>query len=518
MILEGGIGDGCIFPKQAAIFKEKLVAGGAEVRSMSQISAARHPPAATTLQTLTHIVCGLHFFQILDRLLVSDIPDTVKILRPTWLSACIKTWSIVPEDSHAVSRLEQCLQPGLQSEPAMCASPHPRKMQRRMPSKRGGPADSASDSSEQNRATDSASSPVPPPAIQQRPWQKEESFLPADLRLARCPNAELVLELEAIKDCYEAIQDQYHVLGYRRAIGAIERLSAKIVDARQVRDIDGIGEKILVKIAEFLATGRIQKRHEMETQELVVGMRELTKCLGVGPAVAYRWWNGGWRSIQEVRQKINLANCGYEIRLGLELYEDLAQRIPRQEVYEVLCAAQPLAARLFPQVFMEVAGSFRRGAATCGDIDFILTERRPAACAFIADRIVHDVVAAMKASGLLTHDCRKGGARVGDRTYMGICRLRADLPHRRVDLKFFRYEEYGAAMLYFTGSDYLNRKMRLLASHHGLLLNERGLFQRNGPPGAGDGPVAGSRFALLTEADYFHKLDIPYLLPQERSV
>lgn len=48
---------------------------------------------------------------------------------------------------------------------------------------------------------------------------------------------------------------------------------------------------------------------------------------------------------------------------------------------------------------------------------------------------------------------------------------------RRIDFLVAPWDERGATLLYFTGSDIFNRSMRLLASKKGYGLNQRGLFK-----------------------------------------
>ena len=48
----------------------------------------------------------------------------------------------------------------------------------------------------------------------------------------------------------------------------------------------------------------------------------------------------------------------------------------------------------------------------------------------------------------------------GCQSYMGICHMEDALNHR-IDIKYYPREEFAFAVLYFTGSDIFNRKMRL---------------------------------------------------------
>ena len=74
---------------------------------------------------------------------------------------------------------------------------------------------------------------------------------------------------------------------------------------------------------------------------------------------------------------------------------------------------------------------------------------------------------------------RLGSTRVSDKgseMYMGVCKLEgSDKKNRRIDIKVYPKDQYGFAILYFTGSDYFNRSMRLIAEKKGFTLSDHGL-------------------------------------------
>jgi DNA polymerase lambda len=45
----------------------------------------------------------------------------------------------------------------------------------------------------------------------------------------------------------------------------------------------------------------------------------------------------------------------------------------------------------------------------------------------------------------------------GSEMYMGVCKAPTDTHFRRIDIKVYPKDQYGFALLYFTGSDYHNR-------------------------------------------------------------
>ena len=64
-------------------------------------------------------------------------------------------------------------------------------------------------------------------------------------------------------------------------------------------------------------------------------------------------------------------------KIGLKYYEDFKERIPREEVEQLLARAQKTCYSMVKGgekvLSVEACGSFRRGKPTCGDIDILVT-------------------------------------------------------------------------------------------------------------------------------------------------
>ena len=78
-------------------------------------------------------------------------------------------------------------------------------------------------------------------------------------------------------------------------------------------------------------------------------------------------------------------------------------------------------------------------------------------------------------------------------------------PNRRIDIRFVPYESYHSALLYFTGSAELNKKMRQIAKTKKLKLSEYGLFKDNG-----------DKIPINNERVVFDILEMEYLVPRLR--
>ena len=105
----------------------------------------------------------------------------------------------------------------------------------------------------------------------------------------------------------------------------------------------------------------------------------------------------------------------------------------------------------------------------------------------------------------------------GDTKFMGVAVLPphlrtegAPVVHRRIDIRLWPQDQYYAALLYFTGSDDLNKEMRRKAIELGLKLNEYALVP------VGEGGVAGIPLPVTCEKDIFDHLDMEYKEPHQR--
>lgn len=99
---------------------------------------------------------------------------------------------------------------------------------------------------------------------------------------------------------------------------------------------------------------------------------------------------------------------------------------------------------------------------------------------------------------------------------MGIGKLNGG-KHRRIDLKYYPKDLYGYALLYFTGSDYFNRSMRLFARKKGYSLSDHGLYAVNRIDNKNKitAPLA---IPCYTEEEVFAALNLEFKPPAMRSV
>lgn len=157
---------------------------------------------------------------------------------------------------------------------------------------------------------------------------------------------------------------------YAKAQETIMNITTDITKPDELKGKPGIGPTILEKLKEFDETGTLRLfEREKENPEHI-----FNEIYGVGPKKAKDLVEKGIRSIAELREKQSeLLNETQ--RSGLKYYEDILERIPRSEIdeYNELFKQEFKKASKSPVDSYEIVGSYRRGAASSGDIDVIIT-------------------------------------------------------------------------------------------------------------------------------------------------
>ncbi|MGD9495195.1 MAG: DNA polymerase/3'-5' exonuclease PolX [Armatimonadota bacterium] len=295
----------------------------------------------------------------------------------------------------------------------------------------------------------------------------------------------------------------FRIRSYERAAEAIRGLGEELATVRAgegLESIPGVGEAIARKIEELLDTGELEYLNRL-LAKYPEGFLEMLKVPGLGPKRAAMFYRElGIGSIHELEQAAlagrlrGLKGMGEKSEQKLlAAIESYWQGRERALLGEMLPQAEALVALLreLPAVrHADYAGSTRRGRETVGDLDLLATSDDPAQ---VCDRFA--------ASGALAQVQLAGGTKVS-----GV------LPGgRQVDLRVVAPDSYGAALMYFTGSQQHNIRLRERGQRMGLTLNEYGLFEIDeaGEPGA--------RVAGETEDEVYAALELAFIPPELRE-
>ncbi|KAH9510309.1 hypothetical protein Btru_042723 [Bulinus truncatus] len=323
-------------------------------------------------------------------------------------------------------------------------------------------------------------------------------------------NKNITDTLEEMSKMYESTNDKWRAFGYQKAIKGLRNYPKPITSWEEAKSLPGIGRRLADKIWEIAQSGELRKLKEFESCEMTRVLQLFTNVWGAGPQTAMAWYQQGLRNIEDLKTKANLTS---QQKVGVRLYGDLLDRMPREEAGEIEQVVKQAAESIQEGIIAQACGSYRRGKATCGDVDVLITHPDGKS----HKGIFLKLISKLKESGFLTDDLVSVEESGNQKKYLGVCKLQdPNRKHRRLDIIVVPYREYGCALVYFTGSAHFNRSLRHLCKTQNMSLNEHALkigVVRKGKEKIYEGTVV----PTPTEESVFEALNIPYRTPEERD-
>lgn len=339
------------------------------------------------------------------------------------------------------------------------------------------------------------------------------------------PNASVISVLEKMAEYYTQTNDRWRPIAYRRAITELKGITdRKISTAEEAMELPGFGPRLAEKLEEIVNTHSLARLDYALNDPLSKVLALFLGIYGVGKSTADKWIAQGFRTLDDLLQRAKVTD---NQRMGIEHYEDLNTRIPREEVTKLGEYVKAEAAKIDQTVHLLIGGSYRRGADTSGDIDFIITKKGTTSSKELGP-FLDQLVGTLWRLGFLTAEVTSHSSHkeTGGSKWHGCCVLpripgfNDDANYRpmwrRIDLLLVPQSEYGAALIYFTGNDIFNRSLRLLASRKGMRLNQRGLY-KDVMRGAGNERLTeGELMEGKDERRIFELLEVKWREPGER--
>lgn len=315
-------------------------------------------------------------------------------------------------------------------------------------------------------------------------------------------NAEIAAALDELATLYEldgAIR--YRVIAYREAARTVRQSAVSVGElarAGRATELQGIGATLEQKIVTLLDTGDIPSAAKLR-RKFPTSLVEVTRVPGLGAKTARRLYDElGVRDLETLRAAAERGRLRELRGLGPKAEENVLAALAKLEaegpaVRFLLSTVLPIAEALADDLrghssasAVEVAGSARRRAETCKDIDLIATASEPLA---LARALTEHPIAASAGKP------RESGARV--MTHNGV----------PVDLRIVAPDAYGNLLQHFTGSAAHNVALRERALGVGLSVSEHGITEVE------SGEVA----RCATEAEVYERLGLAYIEPELRE-
>jgi DNA polymerase (family X) len=303
-------------------------------------------------------------------------------------------------------------------------------------------------------------------------------------------------------DCYRYLgnEERFRAIAYEKVAKILHNMKEDIAgyatDVKTLDDIGGIGESIAEKIIEYLHTGGI-KTFETLKKQVPYQLLEIMDITGFGPA-----------TLKVLHEKLQINNREDLIRaleagklsgiknFGTTKIENMkrALKLFKGARRMLLKDAEKTGNEILAAILKipgvqkaALAGSLRRKKETIGDIDIVIAAEQKD-----RKKIVDQFVKLPQVEKILA----KGSTKA-------TVVLKNNL---QIDIRIVHGYEYGAALLYFTGSKEHNIKLRTIARDRGYKINEYGIFD----------VLTNKRKAGETEEEMYQFLNLKYIPPEQR--
>ena len=473
---------------------------------------------------------------------VKDIPDEVKVVDSDWLSNCLSEGNLVEIEHYILGKVchdskikstqnlssketfnvEQTselvagdLGPSGSKRDVETGTTHEIKSAvQGSPSKKASlktqvtSADDDSDYADSgDEGSNSGKSPVITPNVSPEKLSKNLVCAQASTSHQQNHNQFITEKLQILATSYANTKDQWRALGYKKAIASVKNYHKKLETWEECSSLPFVGERLANKIWEIVETGHLRRLDHVDPKQDAINL--FVGVWGAGPTTAEAWVSQGLNTLEDLKKHGKLTR---QQEIGLKYYDEFLERMPREEAGQIEEVVKNAALEINPGLEAFACGSYRRGKPTCGDVDIIVSHPDGKSHGGVMTKLLDS----LKSSGFLTDDLTF--AENGEhRKYLGVCKLPGEnSKHRRLDIIVVPYNEWACSLLYFTGSDYFNRSMRLLAKNNGMSLSEHSLntgVVRKG----GEKIFEGTPLPVFSEKDVFDYLGLEYREPHERD-
>lgn len=286
-------------------------------------------------------------------------------------------------------------------------------------------------------------------------------------------NKELAEIFNDMADIYRfhGSKDRFRVIAYQNAARVIEHLTDDIrefMDDDELEDIKGIGEGIAGKIREYIETGKIKKYDELK-KEFPHELVDLLDVPGMGPKTLKKLHvELDIKTRDDLLEALDsgeveeLKGFGEKtvenLRDGLVQTREASDRILLAEALEIVDELSDRLSACKEIQKLEFAGSIRRMKSTIGDVDILATSKKKD-----REKVLDYFTSLDGVKKVLARGETKASVIIEQKD-------------RQVDIRMMDDNQWGAALLYFTGSKDHNIHLRTIAKDKGYKINEYGLY------------------------------------------
>jgi DNA polymerase (family X) len=318
--------------------------------------------------------------------------------------------------------------------------------------------------------------------------------------------ARILRETAQLLEIDGAIIGRYR--SYERAAELIDGLPDSIEqlvkDPQKLKELPGIGDGMVAHLTEIVETGDYSLRKKL-LKKYPATILDLLQLQSLGPKkVAFLWSNfkaGTVADVERIAKEGKLRDLpGFgekteqNILKAVEVFKKSSGRFHINDAEDAAIAIVAHIKKAGKAVHdVSPAGSLRRGKETVGDLDLLVTLVDGHTSQKHVDALAKHILEFPGIDQTLAH----GENKVSFTLQNGL----------QVDVRLLEKENFGAALLYFTGSKEHNVTLRGRANDMGYTLNEYALATLK----------AEKRVAGRTEEEIYSKLKLDFIPPELRE-
>ena len=286
--------------------------------------------------------------------------------------------------------------------------------------------------------------------------------------------------------------------------GLPESIEQLVKDPKKLKELPGIGDGMAAHLSEIVETGDYALRRKL-LKKYPATLLDVLQLQSLGPKkVAFLWSNfkaGTVADVERIAKEGKLRDLpGFgekseqNILKAVEVFKKSTGRFHidvAEDAATAIVAHIKKAGKAVEGV--TPAGSLRRGKETVGDLDLLVTLADGYTSQKHVDALAKHILEFPGIDQTLAHGENKVSFTLGN----GL----------QVDVRLLEKENFGAALLYFTGSKEHNVTLRGRANDMGYTLNEYALATLK----------AEKRVAGRTEEEIYSKLKLDFIPPELRE-
>src|SRR5690348_958884 len=283
-----------------------------------------------------------------------------------------------------------------------------------------------------------------------------------------------------------------------------ESVEQLVKEPEKLEELPGIGKRMVEHLQEIVKTGDYSLRKKL-LKKYPATILDVLQLQSLGPKkVAFLWSNFKAATVADVERLAREQKLRDVPGFGEKSEQNILKAV---EVFKkstgrfLISTAEDAAVAIAEHIkkagkgvdSVTPAGSLRRGKETVGDLDLLVTLADGFTSQKHVDALAEHILKFPDIDQKLAH----GENKVSFTLTNGL----------QVDVRLLEKENFGAALMYFTGSKEHNVALRGRANDMGLTLNEYALATLKG-----EKPVAGR-----TEEEIYAKLKLDYIPPELRE-